>query len=314
MQIDKLLRSRALFSPAVVRTVARGFITIVPQAHVAFREFLGMNRVRLDPGIHLNIPILHQVRKFPLAEMSWKIENMHCYTKDNVPINASGTIFGRITQPDLAAYEVNDVWKSVEAVGTSSARAIIGRYEYDRIISERNVLNQALIEIIGDSISNWGISCTRFELQDFGPQNSNVARQMEKQMEAERNRRENELNTLAHIRTAEGDKSSAILKSEGVLAAAENHAKGEFIRITKSAEAYAVSTELEAKAWKQQIDYISKSIGSTEKAVQFLLEMQRLKNLNAVAAGENNKIYFIPPNGMLPNGVSNSEVVTDMLK
>lgn len=182
----------------------RTFITIVPQAHVAFREFLGMNRSCLQPGIHLNIPVIHSTRQFPLTEVSWQLHDMKAYTKDNVPISASGTIFGKIINPEKAAYEVNDIWASVQAVGSSCARSLIGRFEYDKIISERNLLNEELMNVIGDSINNWGIECTRFELQDFGPQNESVARQLEKQMEAERARRENELNTQAKVRTAEG--------------------------------------------------------------------------------------------------------------
>ena len=133
------------------------------------------------------------------------VDNMKAYTKDNVPVHASGTIFGKIVDAEKAAYEVSDVWSSVQAVGSSYARTIIGRFEYDKIISERNLLNEELMIVIGDSISNWGVQCTRFELQDFGPMNDSVARQLEKQMEAERARRENELNTLAKVRTSEGD-------------------------------------------------------------------------------------------------------------
>lgn len=235
---------------------------------------------------------------------------MNAYTKDNVPIVASGSIFGRIEDPEKAAYEVEDIWKSMEAVGSSCARSIIGRYEYDKIISERNLLNQALVEVIGKSISSWGVECTRFELQDFGPQNDAVARQLEKQMEAERSRRENELNTLARIRTSEGEKSSAILRSEGCLIAAENEANGAAISISKKAEAEALEKELQARAWKQQIDVLATSTGSQAAAMQFLLEMKRLDHLQKIAAGQNSKIYFIPPQGMLPS----AEVVSDMLK
>jgi len=198
--------TRSLRSRSVISSVwSRSIITIVPQAHVAYREFLGMNRTCLNPGIHWNIPVLHAVRHFPLSEVSWMVDNMKAYTKDNVPVHASGTIFGKIVDAEKAAYEVSDVWSSVQAVGSSYARTIIGRFEYDKIISERNLLNEELMIVIGDSISNWGVQCTRFELQDFGPMNDSVARQLEKQMEAERARRENELNTLAKVRTSEGD-------------------------------------------------------------------------------------------------------------
>ena len=154
--------------------IRRSIITIVPQAHVAYREFLGMNRSCLKPGIHLNIPIIHTIRQFPLSEVSWSLHDMKAYTKDNVPITATGTIFGKIVDAEKAAYEVSDIWSSVQAVGSSCARSLIGRFEYDKIISERNLLNEELMNVIGDSINNWGIACTRFELQDFGPQNDRL--------------------------------------------------------------------------------------------------------------------------------------------
>ena len=123
MLSSQLIRGVRLIAPHA----ARGLLTIVPQAQVAYREFLGMNRVRLEPGIHLNLPFLHRVRKFPLTEACWRLEDMNAYTKDNVPIKATGTIFGRIYDAEKAAYEVDDVWGSVAAVGSSCARAIIGR-------------------------------------------------------------------------------------------------------------------------------------------------------------------------------------------
>ena len=126
-------------------------------------------------------------------------------------------------------------------------------------------------------------------------------------MEAERNRRENELNTLAHIRTAEGDKSSAILKSEGVLVAAENEAQGQFVRVTKQAEAEALERELQAAAMKKQIDLLATALGSPAAAAQFLIETQRLQHLRAVAEGKNSKVYFVSPDGNLPTA-SNADI------
>lgn len=286
----------------------RGFFTIIPQSHVAFREFLGQGRTKLEPGIHLKLPFVHKVREFTMSEFAFPLDGMNAYTKDNVPIVASGTLFGRIFDPELAAYEVENFSLSVSAVGSSAARSIIGCYEYDRIICERNILTAAMREVVGDTIKVWGVECTRFELQEFGPQNDHVARQMEKQMEAERSRRENELNTQASIRTAEGEKTSAILKSEGVLAAAENEAKGRYIAITRHAEAEAYEKGKQADAWRDQLDVLTKSLGSTDAAAAFLLEIQRQKNLQAIAEGSNTKVYFVPPSGMLPS----IEIVADM--
>jgi regulator of protease activity HflC (stomatin/prohibitin superfamily) len=126
-------------------------------------------------------------------------------------------------------------------------------------------------------------------MQDFTPQTASVAAQLEKQMHAERNRRENELDTLANIRTAEGVKQASILQSEGALITARNQA-----------DAGRYATETNTGAVADQLAQLTAVFGGDAgKASAFILELQRLEHLRAMAK-TNNKVYFMSPDSMFP--------------
>lgn len=284
----------------LLKPFKRNFITVVHQAEIAYREFLGANRVRLEPGLRLNLPVLHQLKRVDMREQIHSIPQLAAYTKDNVPVNVTGTLFYKATNPEKASYEVQNYHKSVAAVGESCFRATIGRFEFDQIIAHRNELNAELLNVIGTSLDKWGISCSRCEVQHVGPQNKDVAHQLEKQMEAERRRRENELDTQAHIRTAEGVKQQKILESEGALDAAKNETK-----------ALKYQLEIEATALAEQITKIAESTsGNQEMACNFLLEMKRLEHLKKIAEGQN-RIYFIDPKSNFPTLIPTIDVMNN---
>lgn len=273
----------------------RNFITVINQAEVAYRERFGQNRIRLESGLRLNIPIIHQLYKVSLKELITSLDNQNAYTKDNVPVVVSGTVFFKVIDVEKAIFSVHNVSQAIKSVGESSFRAVIGRFDYDEIISNRNAINVEMLKILGDTTTNWGINTTRLEIQNFGPQNSEVAKQLEKQMQAERSRRENELQTQSDIRTAEGAKQIAVLNSEGQLIAAKN--KAEALKYELNATSDGLSEQLKSLA--------SNFNGDTNKAAEFLIEMKRLEHLQQMATTQN-KIYFMPSKGLFPSikGVS----------
>lgn len=273
-----------MFSKLPVRT----FVTVVHQAEVAYRELLGANRIRLEPGLRLDLPILHSIRRIDMREAMIDIPELHSYTKDNVPVKANGTLFYKVTDAEKACYEVKNYKKAVKAVGESSFRAVLGRFEFHHIISNRNELNNALEEIIGDFLKKWGIECSRCEVQHIGPQNAGVAHQLEKQMRAERRRRENNLYTQANKRSAEGLNSETTLKSEGLL-----QSEG------KTANALNYKMDMKAKALAEQVKILSQATDLTKTEVEMLLEMNRLEHLAAIAKGEN-RVYFMDPKKNYP--------------
>lgn len=243
----------------------RSFLTVVNQGEFCYREFLGSNRVLLEPGLRISIPFLHKIHRVDMRECGSDVNNINAFTKDNVPVIVSGTLFYKVFDPELAWFDVSDYKKSVLAVGESATRSIIGRFEYDTIIRERNEINKELINVIGDSISSWGVKCTRFKIQEFNPQNYEIQKQLEKQLEEERKRRANELENLGKINTAETNKKQIVLESEGDLISIKNKA---------DAEKYAI--EMKTKALLDQIKTLE-SVGIN--ASQFILEYKKLKNL-----------------------------------
>jgi regulator of protease activity HflC (stomatin/prohibitin superfamily) len=277
----------------------RSLFTIVNQQECAFREFLGKDRVKLEPGIHVKLPFFHKIRKITYRELRQPIDRIIAYTKDNVPVLASGSLFYKIHDAHKVCYEVEYYQDAIFAVGISAMRAVIGQFEYDEIVRERAAINISLNKNIGTSIDKWGVTCTNFEVSNFEPQNQEIARQLELQMEAERKRRENELNTLAIIRTAEGTKQTNILVSEG-----------EFIKKQNEANAFKYTVEVETQVLAKQIEILSKQFNNNSNlAANFLLEKERLKHLQKMA-DTNNKVYFVDPKQNLPTVAP----IADMLK
>ncbi len=280
------------------RIQKRNFITVINQAEVAYREFLGRNRIKLNPGLRLNLPLLHNINRVSLKEHYVYLDDQAAYTKDNVPVTVSGTVFYKVIDAEKVCFSVGNPVGAVKNVGESSFRAVIGKFDYDEIISNRNDINNEMLSTLGKTTLDWGINTTRLEIQNFGPQNQEVARQLEKQMQAERSRRENELQTQADIRTAEGAKQIAILNSEGLLIAAQN--KSEALKY----ELKAISSGL-----AEQIESLAKMFdGDSKKAGDYLLEMKKLDHLEKMAT-TNNKVYFMNDTNVFPK----AKVLCDMM-
>jgi regulator of protease activity HflC (stomatin/prohibitin superfamily) len=299
-----MLRRFKFYNPTPKYT--RGFFRVVDQNYVAYREFLGTNRIQLNPGIRLKLPIVHNFQAVDMREQPISIKEISCYTQDNVPVKIGGTLFFKINDAEKALYGVSNYMNSMHEVGMSAVRSIVGKNDYDTMIRDRNNINKHLYEIVLDSIRNWGINCTKFEITAFGPQNNEVAKKLELQMEAERSRRENELNTRARVNTAEGEKQkiildaegkkeSTVLESEGKLASAKNNAEGEFILQQRVADGKAYEIEKTAHALATQLRQISDIVGPSD-AANFLLKQQEYEAVKAIAEGPNAKVYFMPNN------------------
>ncbi|KAF7377814.1 PHB domain-containing protein [Mycena sanguinolenta] len=308
--------SRTRVSSAVVPK--RTFITIIEQGKEGWRLSLGRDPVRLSPGLNLNIPLYHSVQKIDLRESSISIPNLTGYTADNVPVTCSGSLFFRIVDGQVtrrmpalslipimvrykACFAISEVQDNIRNTGTSAMRSVIGHFSYDQVIGDRNELNKRLNTVIGNSITNWGVECTRFEIQSFQPANREVERQLELQMEAERNRRKQLLDTQAQINVAEGQKQRVILESEGHLAAKSNEADAAFKTVVREAEARKQQALMEASALASQIDALAEAVAAPgtapgpaerKQALDALIELRRLEQLRAIAKGKGNATYF----------------------
>lgn len=287
------------FNKNIIKNNKRCFITVINQAEIAYRERLGQNRIKLEPGLRINFPFFHKLYRVSMKEQFVELENQNAYTKDNVPVMVSGTVFFKVFDAEKVCFSVQYPIDAVKSVGESSFRAVIGHFDYDEIISNRNDINIEMLKILGKTTLNWGIDTIRLEIQNFGPQNNEIARQLEKQMQAERSRRENELEVQSNIRSAEGAKQIAILTSEGLLISEKN--KAEALQYELIATSNGLSDQI--------FSLSTKFNGDTNKAAQYLLEMKRLDHLQKLA-GTSNKVYFMSSDGIFPN----FKVFTDMIK
>ncbi|KAJ3192862.1 hypothetical protein HK101_005839 [Irineochytrium annulatum] len=297
-QLSRELQHLPRVLPALVPVVAphlrRTFITIIDQGFEAWRLTLGANPTRLQPGLHLAIPLIQEVHKVDLREGTIPIPPLQTFTRDNVPVHMGGSLFYRVRDGHRACFKIQDMRGSVASLGTSTMRSIIGLFDYDQIIADRHSINQQLRASIGEASDEWGVSCTRFEIQHFTPSNEDVKKVLEQQMEAERRRRTQILDTEANVNVAEGAKRQSILESEGALIALRNASDGDLYRRQKEGDAELYMLRKLAEGFRQQVEELAKSLdGDSKRAADLLIELKRIEQLKAISEGKNNTIYFV---------------------
>lgn len=191
----------------LVIIVASSF-KIVPQAHAVIVEKLGSYHTTWGTGIHFLIPFFYRASKpISLKEQVLDFDPQPVITKDNVTIQIDTVVFYSITDPKLFAYGVENPIGALEKLTATTLRNIIGDLELDTTLTSRDIINTKMRSLIDEATDAWGIKVTRVELKNIIPP-KDIRDAMEKQMRAERERRE-------AILIAEGEKSSAILRAEG---------------------------------------------------------------------------------------------------
>lgn len=260
----------------------RTFFTIVNHGYEAQRTLLGRNPKKLEPGIRLAVPWFHQVKKISMMETSVILRDLYACTSDNVRVVVDATLFFQVNDSYKACFNVQDYKNAVFSVGTSVTRTIIGAREYDNIIKNRSEINMALTKSIGDSLVPWGLQSTKVEIQGFDPASSSVEKSLELQMEAERRRREKELDTKAQINIADGQRQAEILRSEGERTAIVNKAEAEYHKNVREADALCAQLRL----------VTAEMGGDVNQAALFILNQRRLNELTALASGTN-RVYFM---------------------
>ena len=218
-------------------------IRIVPQATEYVIEFLGKYKTTWGAGLHVKIPFLERIAKrITLKEQVIDSPPQPVITKDNVTMQIDTVVFFRIFDAKLFAYGVVNPISALENLTATTLRNIVGELELDGTLTSRDTINGKMTAILDDATDQWGIKVTRVELKNIIPP-SEIQSAMEKQMKAERDRRETLLQAEGHkaaaITRAEGDKQAMILAAEGErdarIARAEGEAKAIFL--AKKAEA-----------------------------------------------------------------------------
>ncbi len=269
----------------IICVVAYKTIKIVKQSEVYIIERLGRFHKVADAGLTIIIPFLDQVRSVvSLKQQTMDIPPQAVITSDNVTITIDTVVFYKITDPAKAVYEIQSLKKGIEYLSITTIRDIVGKMELDQTFSSRDQINDKLRAILDEATDVWGCKIDRVEIKDITPP-ADIRDAMEKQMNAERNKR-------ALILEAEGERQSAITLAEGrkeaAILDAEADREAKIRRATGEAEAIKQVADAKAKEIQMVYDAIKKA-NPDDKLVQ----LKSLEALKEVAKGEANKI-FIP--------------------
>ena len=244
-------------------------IRIVPQAEAYVMERLGAYNATWTTGVHFLVPFIDRVaNKITLKEIVKDFDPQPVITKDNVTMQIDTVVYFQITDPKLYTYGVVGPITAIENLTATTLRNIIGDLELDETLTSRDIINTQMRSILDEATDPWGIKVNRVELKNIIPP-KDIQEAMEKQMRAERERREAILKAEGEkksaILVAEGEKESTVLRAEAKKAAtiAEAEGKAEALAKVYEAEARGIQMINESSPSK---DYLSlKSLETYEK-------------------------------------------------
>ncbi len=281
-------------------------VKVVPQSETRVIERLGRFHSVLNPGLNLIIPFVDKpkmiyTRKIQssgyvrmittdvidLREQVYDFPAQQVITRDNVTTEINALLYFQIVDPKKAVYEIDNLPNAIEKLTQTSLRNVIGELELDETLTSRDTINSKLQVILDDATNKWGVKVNRVELQDITPPES-VRMAMEKQMQAERNRR-------AEILKAEGEKQSLILRSEGEKTSRINQAEAvkeaEILRAQGDAQAIILNAQAEADAIRRIAEAVS---GDRTDPASYMLAIKYIETLREMTSGKDNKTVYIP--------------------
>ena len=265
---------------ALVFVIVIANVRIVPQAHEFVIELLGKYKTTWSAGIHVKIPIIERISKrVTLKEQVLDSPPQPVITKDNVTMQIDTVIYYAVYDAKLYAYGAVNPISALSNLAATTLRNIVGELELDGTLTSRDTINAKMTEILDEATDKWGIKVNRVELKNIIPP-AEIQNAMEKQMKAERDRRETLLQAEGHkaaaITRAEGDKQAMILAAEGERDARIARAEGE-------AKAIYLSKKAEADGLRELKN------AQVDSAV---LEMKKYEALVALSNGKASKIII----------------------
>ncbi|MCB7320521.1 SPFH domain-containing protein [Lacrimispora sp. 210928-DFI.3.58] len=275
----------------IILVILSSCIRVVPQAQALVVERLGAYLGTYSVGIHFLIPFIDRVaKKVNLKEQVEDFPPQPVITKDNVTMQIDTVVFFFITDPKMYAYGVERPLLAIENLTATTLRNIIGDLELDETLTSRETINAKMQESLDIATDPWGIKVTRVELKNIIPPAA-IQEAMEKQMKAERERREAILRAEGEkksmILVAEGNKESAVLNAEAEKEAAILRAEAEKEKQIKEAQGQAEAIRTVQKAAADGIRYI-KEAGADEA----VLHLKSLEAFQAAADGKATKIII----------------------
>ena len=266
-------------------------IVIVQQSRAYVVERLGAFRAVWNVGLHLKVPFIERVaKKVSLKEQVADFAPQPVITKDNVTMQIDTVIYFQITDPKLYTYGVERPMNAIENLTATTLRNIIGEMELDQSLTSRDTINAKMRSILDEATDPWGIKVNRVELKNIMPPRD-IQESMEKQMRAERERRESILQAegqkQSQILVAEGEKQSAILKADAAKQAAILQAEG-----AKQAKILEAEAEAEAILKVQQATADAIRLINEAAPGEGVLKIKALEAFTAAANGKATKIII----------------------
>ena len=276
---------------AIVLVIIISNIAVVQQSRAYVIERLGAFHTVWGVGLHVKVPFIDRVaRRVSLKEQVLDYPPQPVITKDNVTMQIDTVVYFQITDPKLYAYGVEQPMAAMETLTATTLRNIIGDLELDQTLTSRDVVNTKMRAILDEATDPWGIKVTRVELKNILPPAA-FQSSMEKQMKAERDRRQ-------AILQAEGQKKSAILIAEGEKESAILRASAEkeaaILKAEAERQAAILKAEGEAEAIRQVPQALANSLAMlNEKAPNdAVLKLKSIEAMQVVANGQATKIII----------------------
>ena len=255
-------------------------IRIVQQAKAYVIEFLGAYKTTWNVGLHFKIPFVEKVAKVvTLKEQVADFPPQPVITKDNVTMQIDTVVYFQITDPKLYTYGIEQPMVAIENLSATTLRNIIGDLELDQCLTSRDIINTKMRTILDDATDPWGIKVNRVELKNILPPKE-IQNAMEKQMKAERERRE-------AILRAEGEKRAAILEAEGEKESAILRADAKKQQQILEAEGEAEAILKVQKATAEGIRLINEAAPS-----EAVIKIKAMEAFSAAANGKATKIII----------------------
>ena len=275
----------------VIVVVLIANIKIVPQSKAYVIERLGAYHETWDTGLHILIPIIDRIAKqVSLKEQVADFPPQPVITKDNVTMQIDTVVFFQITDPKLFAYGVENPIAAIENLTATTLRNIIGDLELDHTLTSRDTINAKIRSILDEATDPWGIKINRVELKNIKPP-AEIQDAMEKQMKAERQRREAILRAegekSSNILVAQGKKESQILEAEAEKQAAILRAEAEKEARIRRAEGEAEALLKINQAQAESIKLINESTPSQE-----YITLKKLESFEKVSDGKATKLII----------------------
>ena len=283
-----------------VISFAKMALVIIPQSETKIIERLGRYHATLKPGINIIIPFIDRAKEIvvlnrgryvysnniDLREQVYDFPKQNVITKDNVQTEINALLYFQIVDPFKAVYEIQNLPNAIEKLTQTTLRNIIGELELDETLTSRDTINTKLRSVLDDATDKWGVKVNRVELQDITPPSS-VLNAMEKQMQAERNKR-------AQILTSEGEKAAEILASEGEKTAMINRAEAAKQQAILTAEGEAQARIRKAEAEAIAINKITEAVGQSTNPANYLLAQKYIQMMEELATGNQTKTVYLP--------------------